>query len=131
MSNDVAGSNSLADLAVGIHVEHEEALWSATVRVPQDYTIISITRGIHASNKVRGPSRTKEPLPFGNLPFGSPSPHRELCCCRLLPGLSTMPRHWVALHCHQTTETETLCPLWTPMLAIRPAGCILGRESTD
>jgi hypothetical protein len=67
MSNDVAGSNSLADLAVGIHVEHEEALWSATVRVPQDYTIISITRGIHASNKVRGPSRTKEPLPFGNF----------------------------------------------------------------
>ena len=38
MSNDVAGSNSLADLAVGIHVKHEEALWSATVRVPQDYT---------------------------------------------------------------------------------------------
>jgi hypothetical protein len=38
MSNDVAGTNSLADLAVGIHVEHEEALWSATVRVPQDYT---------------------------------------------------------------------------------------------
>ena len=25
-------------LAVGIHVKHEEALWSATVRVPQDYT---------------------------------------------------------------------------------------------
>jgi hypothetical protein len=38
MSNDVAGTNSLADLAVGIHVKHEEALWSATVRVPQDYT---------------------------------------------------------------------------------------------
>ena len=38
MSNDVAGSNSLGDLAVGIHVKHEEALWSATVRVPQDYT---------------------------------------------------------------------------------------------
>jgi hypothetical protein len=88
MSNDVAGTNSLADLAVGIHVKHEEALWSATVRVPQDYTIISITRGIHASNKVRGPSRTKEPLPFGNLAFGSPSAHRELCCRRLLPGLS-------------------------------------------
>src|SRR5262249_49077845 len=26
MSNDVAGTNSLADLAVGIHVKHEEAL---------------------------------------------------------------------------------------------------------
>ena len=38
VSNDVAGSNSLADLAVSIRVEHEEALWSATVRVPQDYT---------------------------------------------------------------------------------------------
>jgi len=38
MSNDVAGTNSLADLAVGIHVKHKEALWSATVRVPQDYT---------------------------------------------------------------------------------------------
>ena len=36
MSNDVSGSNSLADLAVSIRVEHEE--WSATVRVPQDYT---------------------------------------------------------------------------------------------
>jgi hypothetical protein len=35
MSSDVAGSNSLADPAV---VKHEEALWSATVRVPQDYT---------------------------------------------------------------------------------------------
>ena len=38
MSNDVAGSNSLGDLVVGVPVKHEEALWSATVRVPQDYT---------------------------------------------------------------------------------------------
>jgi hypothetical protein len=31
-------ARTVADLAVGIHVKHEEALWSATVRVPQDYT---------------------------------------------------------------------------------------------
>jgi hypothetical protein len=37
MSSDVPGSNSLGDLPVGIQVGHEEALWSATVRVPQDY----------------------------------------------------------------------------------------------
>ena len=40
MSNDVAGPNSLGDLAVGVPVKHEKALWSATVRVLQDYTYI-------------------------------------------------------------------------------------------
>ena len=36
MSNDVAGSNSRRPGRR--HPKHEEALWSATVRVPQDNT---------------------------------------------------------------------------------------------
>src|SRR5262249_16038311 len=94
---------------------------------PRITLIISITRGIHASNKVRGPSRTKEALPFGNLAFGSPSLYRELCGRRLCQ---------VSLHAAgwRFTFTKRLKPrlyvlFGLPMLAIRPAGCILGQES--
>ena len=116
-------SNSLTDLAVAIRVEHEVALWSATVRVPQNNTYY-FHYPWNPNNKVRGPSRTKELLPFGNLPFGGPL--LTASCAVADFGKSLYPCRATGWRC---TFTKRLKSELLSMLAIRPAGCILGREN--